>query len=65
MVEHGWEERDDITVLRLKGDLTGQYADELRSILLASLQRASSIGIDLSSVRKIDRGCLEALLRDQ
>jgi len=59
MVEHGWEERDDIAILRLRGDLTGQHAAELRFILLASLERAESIGIDLSSVKKIDRGCLD------
>jgi ABC-type transporter Mla MlaB component len=61
MLEHRWEERDDATILRLSGDLTGRVSDELRSLLFASLKRASSIGIDLSSVRKIDRGCLRLL----
>jgi len=58
-VAHEWEKRDEVTVLRLEGELIGPKAHELRSILLQSLRRGRSIGIDLSAVRRIDRGCLE------
>ncbi len=59
MIDHTTEQKGDVKVLQLRGDLTVQHACELRSILLASLEEAECIELDLSSIREVDTSCLQ------
>ncbi len=53
------EDKGDIRILRLSGELTIQDADRLRSTLIEELARVDRIGIDLSSVTDVDIACLQ------
>ena len=55
------EERGSTEILHLSGELVVRHANRLSSGLVAALNGAESVEIDLSSVTEVDISCLQLL----
>jgi anti-anti-sigma regulatory factor len=55
------KDKTGVRIIRLTGNLTISRADEMKSMLLESLEGVEHIEIDLSSVEEADLACLQLL----
>jgi len=53
--------RGDVETLSMEGELTIQHADELRTSLINSLNKANHVRLDLEKVTEADISCLQLL----
>lgn len=61
MFDFEYEQKGNSGMLRLKGELTEESADHLRSALKMSLCNADSLVINFEAVTSADEACLQYL----